>query len=76
MLIFDVAAQDINENMVVKTVKASLDITFNGLQDARKSDFDFRERCVIGTLWTEAVGIARKCGFINCFQKHEVSRLV
>ena len=43
MLVFDAAAQDVNENMVVKTVKASLDVAFNYPLDPGKGCLDFRQ---------------------------------
>lgn len=51
MLIFDALAQDANENVVVKAVKASLDVSFNHPFNAVKSGFDFGH-----AVWQERLG--------------------
>ena len=57
VLIFNAAAQDVDENMVVKAVEASLDVAFNYPLDPGKGRFDFGQCRVAGAFWAEAMGV-------------------
>ena len=70
VLIFDSAAEDVHQHMVVDVVKAAFNISFHKPRDPSESLFDLHKRRMAAPIRSESVGVRRESVLIDTFQYH------